>query len=168
MHWTLSTGGYILVFCLSYIRIEQTTIHTLYYSIIMLWLIQILWIIETLEPVCFMYMYVHVSKSTLGNNSNNIFIFISPVKLFTYHVLKGLTYQLWPFDKIILSALFFWWWYCTQHMNQEKGEAAKYLRLKIVVGAILLVKIRMPDRNYIYKNTVFHTWDLFKINPFII
>ena len=37
-----------------------------------------------------------------------------------------------------------------QHMSQEKDEAAKYLCLKIVVRAILLVKFRMPDRNYNY------------------
>ena len=84
-------------------RIEHATIHTLYYNIIIslrynsLWLIQILWIIKTLEPVSFIYMYVH------------IFIFISSMKLFTSHVLKDLTGQPWPFYKIIISALFFSW-----------------------------------------------------------
>ena len=44
-----------------------------------------------------------------------------------------------------------------QYMNQEKDEAAKYLCLKIVVRAILLVKVRMPDTYCNYKITVFHT-----------
>ena len=52
-------------------------------------------------------------------------------------------------------------------MNEEKDEAAKYLRLKIVVRAILLVKVRMPDRKCNHKITVFHTLDLFKTHPFI-
>ena len=54
-----------------------------------------------------------------------------------------------------------------QHMNQEKDEAAKYLCLKIVATAILLVNVRMSDRNCNYKFTVFHTLDLLKTNFFI-
>ena len=54
-----------------------------------------------------------------------------------------------------------------QNMNQEKDGAAKYLCLKIVVRAILLVKVRMSDRNCNYKITVFHTSNFFKTPLFI-
>ena len=54
-----------------------------------------------------------------------------------------------------------------QHMSQGKDEATKYISLKIIIKAILLVKVKMPDRNCNYNITVFHTLDLFKTHLFI-